>query len=213
MKNSENDSIEYYDETDYKFIGWYDENGVEFGLNCKPTSDVVFNATFEALKVIPNDTSILTIDNKNGIISGIEINNNYVHMLEENFNEDVYIRVYHNDAMLNADSMIATGDLLQVVSADGSEVYKEYQLAVTGDVNGDGSVNTSDYEIIVAVSTCMQVLEAPYIVAADINLDGAVDAFDVIETDLQSLDMHNIEQKNTVAYLSKDEREESEKDA
>ncbi len=43
--------------------------------------------------------------------------------------------------------------------------------------------------------------------AADTNHDGAVDGFDVIETELQSLDMHNIEQKNNSAYLPKDEDE------
>lgn len=199
IKNPEADPIEYYAETDYKFIGWYDGNGVEFDLNCKPTSDVVFNATFEALKVIPNDTSALVIDNGNGIISGITVIDNYVNMLEENFNEDVYFKVFHNDVMLNDDSMIATGDILKVVSTDGNETYKEYRLAVTGDVDGDGLAKNSDYEIIVAVSTCMQLLEIPYNIAADMNFDGSVDGFDAIELDLF---INNMESSITINNVS-----------
>ena len=184
IKNPEADPIEYYAETDYKFIGWYDENGVKFDVNYKATSDVIFNAAFEALKVIPNDTSILIIDDENGIVSGIEINNNYAHILKENLNEDVFIRIYHNNMMLADDSLLSTGDIIQVVSKEGNEIHKEYQLAVTGDVDGDALANISDYEIIVAVSTCMQVLETPYNVAADMNFDGAVDGFDAITLEL-----------------------------
>lgn len=198
-KNLETDPIEYYAETDYKFIGWYDENGVEFDLNYKPTSDMVFNATFEALKVIPNDTSALVIDNENGIIFGITVIDNYVNMLEENFNEDVYFKVFHNDVLLNDDSMIATGDILKVVSADGNETYKEYRLAVTGDVDGNGLANHFDYEIIVAVSTCMQLLEIPYNIAADMNFDGSVDGFDAIELDLF---INNMESSITINNVS-----------
>lgn len=199
IKNSETNPIEYYDETDYKFFGWFDENGVEFDVNCRPTSDMFFGATFEALKVIPNDTSALVIDNENGIISGITVIDNCVNMLEENFNEDVYFKVFHNDVMLNDDSMIATGDILKVVSADGNETYKEYRLAVTGDVDGNGLANHSDYEIIVAVSTCMQLLEIPYNIAADMNFDGSVDGFDAIELDLF---INNMESSITINNVS-----------
>lgn len=184
VRNSETDSIEYYDETDYKFIGWYDENGVRFDLNYRPTSDIIFKATFEALKAILSDTSTLIIDDKNGIISNVSVNSNYLHVLKENLNEDVYIRVYHNEAMLDDDSLVSTGDIFQVVSADGCEVYKEYQLAVTGDVDGNGLVNTFDYDLVVAVSICTQVLEPPYSLAADMNFDKAVDSFDAIALDL-----------------------------
>ena len=82
------------------------------------------------------------------------------------------------------------------------------------DDHGNPAVATGGYDIngkdiITSVATCTGTIDNKwFLMAADTNHDGAVDGFDVIETDLQSLDMHNIEQKNTVAYLSKDETED-----
>ena len=49
-----------------------------------------------------------------------------------------------------------------------------YREAVTGDVNGDGSVNIGDINVVIDV-----ILSGGFIAAADVNGDGSVNISDI----------------------------------
>lgn len=125
--------------------------------------------------------------------------------------KDTYVKIYSIDgALLEDTDLVGTGATVEIYDSQTNSLMELYTVVLYGDVNGDGLINDTDKEIITSVATCTGTIENKWcLMAADTNHDGAVDGFDVIETDLQALDMHNIEQVNNSAYLPKDEEDES----
>ena len=122
-----------------------------------------------------------------------------------------YVKIYSIDGTLLEDNdLVGTGATVEIYDSQTDSLIESYTVVLYGDVNGDGLINDVDKEIITSVAICRGTIENKWcLMAADTNHDGAVDGFDVIETDLQALDMHNIEQVNNSAYLPKDEEDES----
>ena len=125
--------------------------------------------------------------------------------------EGKYITVFDiNGTQLSENDLVGTGATVYIYDSTTNELLSTYTVVLYGDVNGDGLIDDVDKEIITNVATCQATIENEWcLMAADTNHDGAVDGFDVIETDLQSLDMHNIEQVNNFAFIPKDEEDES----
>ena len=123
--------------------------------------------------------------------------------------DGVYIKVYDvNGIELTNEDLVGTGATVYIYNVSTNEFLDTYTVVLYGDVNGDGLINKVDKEIITNVAICQATIENEwFLMAADTNHDGTVDAFDVIETELQSLDMHNIEQVNNSAYMPKKEEE------
>ncbi len=135
--------------------------------------------------------------------------NNVKWVFDELDIEDVYIECYDIIGnLLEETDLVGTATTINIYNSNTNELINSYTAVLYGDVNGDGLINDTDNEIITSVTTTMGTIENKWcLMAADVNHDGAVDAYDVIETELQTLDMHNINQKNNVAYLPKDETE------
>lgn len=134
--------------------------------------------------------------------------------MEEIIADDIYIEVYDfEDLQLQNYHNIGTASKVYVYDSSTDELINLYTVVLYGDVNGDGIIDELDTDVIKGLALRTDEVEPAgnwkwFLMAADTNHDGAVDGFDVIETELQTLDMHVIEQKNTLAYLTKDEVEE-----
>lgn len=123
--------------------------------------------------------------------------------------KDTYVKIFSIDGTLLADTdLVGTGATVEIYDSQTDSLIESYTIVLYGDVNGDGLINDADKEIIASVATFTGTIDNKWcLIAADVNHDGAVDAFDVIETDLQTLDMHNIEQKSKNDYLIKEDEE------
>lgn len=153
-----------------------------------------------------------------GLIYGshsVEWLENELKNMDEITAEDIYIEVYNFEGLQLLDNSyhVGTASTVHVYDSSTDELINMYTVVLYGDVNGDGIIDELDTDIIkgLALSTSEQEPVGNwkwFLMAADTNHDGAVDGFDVIETQLQTLDMHIIEQKNSVAYISKDEIDE-----
>ncbi len=160
---------------------------------------------------ICNQESLVLIDSLN-CVEGLTYKANTVKDVLLVLNEeDSAYKIFDADGTeLSENDLVGTGAKIYIYDANTDELLNAYTVVLYGDVNGDGLINEVDQKIITDVATCKSTIDNQwFLMAADTNHDGAVDAFDVIETDLQSLDMHNIEQKNNSAYLPKDEEDQS----
>ena len=115
-----------------------------------------------------------SIDEKAGIITG----NSLVNGSTDNIDE---LLANKNVSVSSADRKIGTGDTITIYKSNG-EVYKELDVVVFGDVNGDGVYDGMDSMIVSCLANGMlsenDVSEAEYM-AADCNHDGVVDLLDV----------------------------------
>ncbi len=137
---------------------------------------------------------------------------NTVSNIKDNLkHKDTYVKIYDiNGTLLEDTDLVGTGSTVYIYDSATNELLNTYTVVLYGDVNGDGLINYIDKDTITSVATCTGIIDNKwFLMAADTNHDGAVDGFDVIETELQALDMHAIEQKNDSAYLPKDEEDES----
>ncbi len=164
----------------------------------KYSRDFVANHTFENGMCIYCNTLVYELNSVTQIESDINL-------------EGKYFTVFDiNGTQLTESDLIGTGAKVYIYDSTTNELLNTYSTVLYGDVNGDGLIDDADKDIIISIATCQATIENEWcLMAADTNHDGAVDAFDVIETELQSLEMHNIEQKNNAEYLPKDEREET----
>jgi hypothetical protein len=124
--------------------------------------------------------------------------------------KDTYVKIFSIDGTLLEDTdLVGTGATVGIYDSQTDSFIESYTIVLYGDVNGDGLINDTDKEIITSVANCTGTIDNKWcLMAADVNHDGAVDAFDVIETELQTLDMHNIEQKSKNDFLIKEPDEE-----
>ncbi len=174
--------------------------------------DYVANHTFENnICIYCNTAQNLVFVEEDKHIEGLVYELNSVTQIQLDMNLDgKYITVFDvNGKELTDNDYIGTGAKVYIYDSATNKLLDTYTVVLYGDVNGDGLINSADQEIITNVATCQSTINNEwFIMAADTNHDGAVDGFDVIETELQALDMHNIEQVNNTAYIKKDEETE-----
>lgn len=113
------------------------------------------------------------IDYENGIITGVALVNTDADSMKALFDGQ--------NVQISTDGRVGTGDRVLLCRADGS-TYKELQIVIFGDVNGDGAYDGMDATLVSFIADGMlteeQVGRAAYL-AADCNHDGAIDGLDV----------------------------------
>lgn len=157
-----------------------------------------------------NNKGVILLNNDNHI-EGLTYQSNTVEKLILYFNSSGHVVSIFNieNVELSNDDLVGTGATICIYDGTTNELLNTYPVILYGDVNGDGLINEADQEIITKVSACQAIVENEWcLMAADTNHDGAVDSFDVIETEMQTLDMHNIEQINNSAYIEEDSEDE-----
>jgi hypothetical protein len=173
--------------------------------------DFVAEHSFEnGMCIYCNTSEYLVFVEKDKHIEGLVYELNSVTQIRLNMNLDgKYITVFDiNGTQLSEKDLVGTGATVYIYDSATNELLDTYTIVLYGDVNGDGLINDTDKDIITSVATCTGTIDNKWcLMAADTNHDGAVDGFDVIETELQSLDMHNIEQVNNSAYVAKKEED------
>ena len=87
-------------------------------------------------------------------------------------------------AVKKNDAIIATGDYVTIYNEDG-KVYKQYQIVIYGDVNGDGQVNILDHSDIKIQCWYSKILKGAYSEAADVNtISKGIDILDMADLKL-----------------------------
>lgn len=115
---------------------------------------------------------------ENNIISAIKAGTT-VKALLESINEGSLCKVYNMDGTeLSEYAAVGTGMTLAIVS--GTQIISEYVISVTGDINGDGTVNAVDSNLLKRVIAGTWAIESDGNTAraADISGDGTVNAVD-----------------------------------
>ncbi len=195
--------------------------------NCKSLTDVYYKSSEDEWNLISigiNNTYLISATihfyfenyvifiDEDMHVEGIIYELNSVLDFKNRINKaDIYVEVSDiSGIQLNEADLVGTGTTVYIYDSATNELLDTYTVVLYGDVDGDGLINDADKEIITNVAICQATIDNKWcFMAADTNHDGTVDGFDVIETELQALDMHNIEQKNDSAYLPKDEEDES----
>lgn len=106
----------------------------------------------------------------------------------------------------SSNSVLATGNILQITALYTGEVLKEYPIVIYGDVNGDGAISGRDMLYVQRHLLNLAPLTGPYAEAADINwsdlvknADGAkastISARDMLYLQRHLLDLQKISQK------------------
>ncbi len=98
------------------------------------------------------------------------------------------IKILNADKSVN-DGVIATGNILQIIAADGS-VLKELMIVIFGDVTGDGATDGKDMLYMCRHILGISVLTEAYAEAGDIRWDTAVtDSQGAKTSDITGVDM------------------------
>lgn len=104
----------------------------------------------------------------------------------------------------NSDGIIATGNILQIFSADGTTILKELPIVIFGDVNGDGLIDAKDMLYVCRHILQVNILSGVYAEAADVRWDTTVyDEQGRKTTDITGVDMLYIQRHILdIAYVS-----------
>lgn len=124
--------------------------------------------TYSTDKIII-ESDVYTV-REDGIVSGVTAGVDIAAMLG-NITSDYTVTVYENGTAADTTAAAKTG--LVITITDGDTELASYQVAVIGDVNGDGAKSTSDARAILT-SLTGTALEGVYAVAADVNGVGEV---------------------------------------
>lgn len=120
----------------------------------------------------------VTIDQSSGIASQITVGTTVSALLSK-VNEKGFAAVYKNGEKQGDDVKLATGMTLGLVI--NGNVVKQYEIAVTGDVNGDGLLKTGDAVQILQHVAELQTLSGARKVAADTNGDNNIKTGDAVK--------------------------------
>ncbi len=107
---------------------------------------------------------------EDGILGGVTAGADVATMLG-NITSDYTVAVYENGVQVDSTAVAKTGQWIKIF--DGETELASYEVAVLGDVNGDGDRNTSDARVILASLTNVA-LEGVYAVAADLDGTGEI---------------------------------------
>ena len=125
---------------------------------------------------------IATIDDKNGYIYSFYSSIEYDGYKSDSLTFDVINGIFEVsngtiDFQLNAKGSYSTGSKIIVKDKDGN-VYKEYQIVIFGDTDGDGKINANDLTAINRHVLETETLTGINFFAADLNRDGIVNEVD-----------------------------------
>ncbi len=130
----------------------------------------------------PSETALfelLNVSLTKGIITGLPLNQpveQLINTVLATFSElEVTIKSADGQIKLPTE-VILTGDQLFIESAE--EFSKQYQIAIIGDVNGDGKISAIDYARIANHILGRKVVTGYELEAMDLNRDGNVSAVD-----------------------------------
>lgn len=126
--------------------------------------------------------SLYTLNEEKMILSKIPKETSYKHFKLNALD----IIVYRDDNEIKDDDYLGTG--MQALIGD-----KEYQIVVTGDVNGDGKINVTDLLLIRSHILSKIDLEDIYLLGADTNNDGKVNVTDLLQVRADILRKFTIE--------------------
>jgi len=116
---------------------------------------------------------------------------------------DCNIRIVNANRTAN-DGLLATGNILQIFSIDGSVILMELPIVIFGDVNGDGAIDGKDMLYICRHVLEVNILPGVYAEAADVRWDTTVyDEQGNKTTDITGVDMLYIQRHLLdIAYIS-----------
>lgn len=116
---------------------------------------------------------------------------------------DCTIKIVKADRSDN-DGIVATGNILQILSADGTTILKELPMVIFGDVNGDGLIDGKDMLYVCRHILQVNILPGVYAEAADVRWDTTVyDEQGRKTTDITGVDMLYIQRHILeIAYVS-----------
>lgn len=119
------------------------------------------------------------IKNSDKYLSGFDVGTD-INIIKEkvlNANSSAIVELKDNSGNEKNSGSLATGDKVTVTV--GTEI-KKYEVAIYGDVNGDGDINAIDYVRIRKYIMNTASLSGVYSTSADVNKDGNIDAIDYV---------------------------------
>jgi beta-N-acetylglucosaminidase len=119
----------------------------------------------------------LNIDQSAKLVSGINIGTT-VQTLINSVNEKNYVAVYKGGTKQSNTTPLATGMTLALVI--NGNVVKQYEIAVTGDTNCDGSLGPGDAVLVLRHLSGLQTLSGAVLKAADSNKDNSIGPGDAV---------------------------------
>ncbi|MBE5947635.1 MAG: mannosyl-glycoprotein endo-beta-N-acetylglucosamidase [Lachnospiraceae bacterium] len=116
---------------------------------------------------------------------------------------DCTVKIVKADRTDN-DGVLATGNILQIISSDGNTILKELPVVIFGDVNGDGLIDGKDMLYVCRHVLQVNILPGVYAEAADVRWDTTVyDEHGTKSTDITGVDMLYIQRHLLdIAYIS-----------
>ncbi|NMP37146.1 MAG: hypothetical protein GX051_03330 [Clostridiales bacterium] len=88
---------------------------------------------------------------------------------------EAVLTIYSGETELTDTAQVGTG---MVLKADNGGSVSEYIIIISGDINGDATINSTDFSSVLEASVDIETLEGANKLAADVNADGTVDAID-----------------------------------
>ncbi|MFA0815749.1 MAG: dockerin type I domain-containing protein [Anaerofustis sp.] len=122
-------------------------------------------------------SSVYTVNQTNGVISKIASGTQINSFIGQFSNGSV--QVYNGSTQLTSGTL-CTGMTVKIYDGSGNYVT-DYIIVVTGDINGDGSINITDLIQIKRQILGTASLSGVYLKAADTNGDGATNITDLIQ--------------------------------
>lgn len=131
---------------------------------------------------------------KNGVIQNIKVGTKVKELLAG-------VKVTNGSAVLlnssgaaKTSGKVCTGDVIQIKYKSGSRVYKNINVAVTGDVNGDGKISLMDLMLVKKQLLGTKDLSKAEKAAADVSKKGTVDLMDLMMIQKHLLGTYKITQ-------------------
>ena len=173
-----------------------------------PTDDSTFNAGGYSINIEGKIfLSVLNGETVTTMLHGFEVGTTVEQFSKEITTTNCGYRILNSDfTEKESDSVLATGNILQVTALFTEEVIKEYPIVIYGDVNGDGEITGRDMLYMQRHLLELAPLTGPYAEAGDLNWsdlvkneDGAkvstISARDMLYLQRHLLDMQKISQK------------------
>ncbi|MBQ5821330.1 MAG: bacterial Ig-like domain-containing protein, partial [Clostridia bacterium] len=137
---------------------------------------VIFSVTVKS--PVPDRITSSVYRISDGVVRRVSAGTSVMHLLD-GLNEMPYLKVYRNNASLNSQASVATGDTVRL--EDGDRVKDSVIAVVTGDVNGDGVVSVTDLLMVKAHLLKKTSLTGIYSIAGDVSDDGSVSVTDFLQ--------------------------------
>ena len=145
-------------------------------LTTNDYNNIYLYAIWESLT--PYVINNYTVDEVNGVISGISVNTD-INTFKSSIILGTGYSVVLETQNVNNRQVLYTGGKTRIMR--GSIVYKDFTNAVTGEINGDGLINSADLLKVVKHLKGSSVLTGAYVTAADCNKDKTINSADLLK--------------------------------